>query len=189
MRCGNYSKSAIFTTGDYDDGGPGVVMRDLDYPNRRQGHYYFFYENDCDDHAWKYTLLKPGVEVFISVRPSFAGRIVRGNPIDSLDGTALHNLGTWVEGYDGAAVLSSTDGSGVVTGFSENILMGATLTNKSDGSTVLGKTVGDEANFATAQYELGLLDPTTQAFIVQAYKPMIATTNGRWDLTLYPGTY
>ena len=81
----------------------------------------------------------------------------------------------------------------MVTGFSDNILMGApyaALASRSDGSIVLGKTVGDEANFATTQYELGLLDATTQAFIVQAYKPAIATTKGRWDLTLlYPGTY
>lgn len=54
---------------------------------------------------------------------------------------------------------------------------------------VLAKTVGDEANFQTMQYELGLLDPTTQAFIVQSYKPVIVTTNGRWDLTVYLGTY
>ncbi|KAK3376834.1 hypothetical protein B0T24DRAFT_700796 [Lasiosphaeria ovina] len=197
--------------GDYDDGGPGLVMRDLDYTNRGQGHYYFFYENNRDDRPWKYTLLNPGVEVFISVCATFAGRIVRGSPAENLDGTVAHNLGTWVEvawdgppartswgdvslleGCDGAAMLAATDGSGVATGFSANILTGApyaALASKTDGSVVLGKTVGDGANFAATQYELGLLDPTADAFIVQAYKPVIATTNGRWDLTLYPGTY
>ncbi len=122
-----------------------------------------------------------------------------------------HNLGTWIElswegpptnrswgdvslleGCDGAAMLASTDGSGVTTGFTTNILIGApyaALANKTDGSVVLAKTVGDDGNFATVQYELGLLDPTTQAFIVQSYKPVILTTNGRWDLTWYPGTY
>ncbi|KAK3346127.1 hypothetical protein B0T25DRAFT_612380 [Lasiosphaeria hispida] len=176
--------------GDVDDGGPGVIMHDLDYTNRRQPHYYFFYENTRDDHPWKYTLLQPGAQVFISVCPTFAGRIVRGNPAYNLNSSTQHNLGTW--GCDGAALLASTDGSGVITGFSTNILTGApyaALASKSDGSVVLAKTVGDEANFQTMQYELGLLDPTTQAFIVQSYKPVIVTTNGRWDLTVYLGTY
>ncbi|KAK0725066.1 hypothetical protein B0H67DRAFT_480548 [Lasiosphaeris hirsuta] len=197
--------------GDFDDGGPGVIMHDLDYTNRRQPHFYFFYENNQDDHPWKYTVLQPGAQIFISVCPTFAGRIVRGNPAYNLNSSIQHNLGTWVEisweappstrswgdvslleGCDGAALLASTDGSGVITGFSINILTGApyaALASKSDGSVVLAKTVGDEANFEATQYELGLLDPTTQAFIVQSYKPVIVTTNGRWDLTVYPGTY
>ncbi|KAK3320141.1 hypothetical protein B0T19DRAFT_404665 [Cercophora scortea] len=185
--------------GDYDDGGPGIIMRDLDFSNRRQGHYYFFYENNRDSHPWKYVLLQPGTQVFMSVCPTFTGRIVRGNPTYNLDGSALHNLGTWIEGdvsllegCDGAALLAATDGSGVMTGFSDDIITGApyaALAAKSDGSVTLAKTVGDDASWVATQYELGLLDPTTQAFIVQAYKPVIATRNGRWDLSLYPGTY
>ena len=43
--------------GDLDTGGPGVFLKDLDYVNTWQGHYYFFYENGRDDHPWKYTLV------------------------------------------------------------------------------------------------------------------------------------
>ncbi len=89
-------------------------------------------------------------------------------------------------------MIAGTDGSGIVAGFSLDIVRGAppaALTSKSDGSPVLAKTVGDFANNDTIDYELGLLSPVSQAFIVQAYKPVIATTNGRWEITMYPGTY
>ena len=41
--------------------------------------------------------LHPGAEVFISVCPTFAGRVVRGDPIYSLNRTLQNNLGTWIE--------------------------------------------------------------------------------------------
>ncbi len=63
------------------------------------------------------------------------------------------------------------------------------LTTKTDGSAVLAKTVGDLANNYTIDWELGLLNPISQAFIVEAYKPVIATLNGRWEITMYAGTY
>ncbi len=44
--------------GDIDSGGPGVLLRDLDFANLKQSHYYFLYENDRDDHPWKYTLVR-----------------------------------------------------------------------------------------------------------------------------------
>lgn len=97
-----------------------------------------------------------------------------------------------LEGCDGAALLKSTDGGEVTTGFSLDILSGApkeALTQKSDGLWVLGKTVGPDANFHATQWELGLLDPLTDAFIVQACKPVIVTENGRWDLMLYSGVF
>ena len=89
-------------------------------------------------------------------------------------------------------MVAATDGSGAIAGFSIDIISGAppsTLTAKTDGSLVLAKTVGDFANNDTIAYELGLLSPITQAFIVQAYKPVIATLNGRWEITMYAGTY
>jgi len=85
-----------------------------------------------------------------------------------------------------------TDGSGITTGFSTDILIGApsaAIAYKADGGVALAKTVGDGANMATQAYELSLLNPMTQAFILQAYKPVVLSSNGRWDLTLYPGTY
>ena len=155
--------------------------------------------------------LRPGESVFVSVCDTFAGRVVRGNPNFNLDCMINSNLGTWIElswewrpstkswgdvslleGCDGAAVLLATDRSGSSTGFSDNILAGApfsALSNKPDGSLALAKTVGKTANYVALQYELGILDPRTQAFIIQTSKPVIATSNGRWDLTVYPGTY
>ncbi len=32
-------------------------MRDLDYTNTRQQHYYFIYEDGRDDNPWKYTVV------------------------------------------------------------------------------------------------------------------------------------
>ena len=74
VHCGNLTQPTIFTgrdkpndallialtfdkEGDSDDGGFGVVIHDLDYTNRDQEHYYFFYENGRDNHPWKYTLV------------------------------------------------------------------------------------------------------------------------------------
>ncbi|KAK4175777.1 hypothetical protein QBC36DRAFT_240320 [Triangularia setosa] len=190
-------------------------MHDADFSNTRQNHYYFFYENARDEAPWKYTLLHPGKTIFISVCPTFSGRIVRGSPHDNLDGTAKHNLGTWIEvaweaqgnatasnstagdvslleGCDGGVVMLATDGSGVVTGFSRNILKEApeaALARKTGGSLVLDKTVGPEANQEAMKWELKMLDPLREAFIVQDIKPVIVTENGRWDLTFYAGIY
>lgn len=155
--------------------------------------------------------LQPGGEVFISVCPTFAGRIVRGDPTYNLNQSVQTNLGTWIElswegpptrrswgdislleGYDGAALLMPTDGSGILTGFTADILMGApssALAYKADGGVALAKTVGDGANMVAQAYELGLLNPMTEAFILDAYKPVVLSSNGRWDLSLYPGTY
>jgi hypothetical protein len=43
---------------DPNIGGPGVLMRDLDYTNTYKPHFYFFYENGQDEHPWKYTLVR-----------------------------------------------------------------------------------------------------------------------------------
>lgn len=85
-----------------------------------------------------------------------------------------------------------TDGSGILTGFTADILMGApssALAYKADGGVALAKTVGDGANMVAQAYELGLLNPMTEAFILEACKPVVLSSNGRWDLSLYPGTY
>ncbi|KAK4201681.1 hypothetical protein QBC40DRAFT_263946 [Triangularia verruculosa] len=219
--CGSRSDAPIFTLGDEDVGGPGMTIHDADFSNTRQSHYIFFYENARDETPWKYTLLHPGKTTFISVCPTFSGRIVRGSIHENLDGTAKHNLGTWVEvaweahgntttsnssvtatrswgdvslleGCDGGVVMLATDGSGVVTGFSRNILKAApeaALARKTGESLVLGKTVGSEANLEAMRWELKMLDPLREAFIVQDIKPVIVTENGRWDLTFYAGIY
>lgn len=49
--------------GDFDDGGPGVLMRDRDFSNKVQPHYYFFYENDWDERPWKYTVVRNHLKV------------------------------------------------------------------------------------------------------------------------------
>ncbi|KAK0716656.1 hypothetical protein B0T21DRAFT_404548 [Apiosordaria backusii] len=186
------------TLGDEDDGGPGVIMHDADFSNKHQSHYYFFYENDRDETPWKYTLLHPGKTIFISVCPTFSGRIVRGNPHENLDGTAKHNLGTWIEvaweaqGDTTASNSTAVATRGLVTGFSRDILKAApkaALAKKTGGSVVLGKTVGPEANQEAMKWELKMLDPLREAFIVQDIKPVIVTENGRWDLTMYAGIY
>lgn len=47
----------IFPAGDIDDGGLGILLRDQDYTNNLQAHYFFLYENARDTQPWKYTLV------------------------------------------------------------------------------------------------------------------------------------
>lgn len=155
--------------------------------------------------------LTPGNSIFVSVCTTFHGRIIRGNPNFNLEPGTVNNLGTWVElgweapegrvawgdvslleGYDGAATLAAMDGSGVATGFDLDLLAGVPpgiLTRKRDGSVAIAKTVGNDANVAAKEYELSKLSPTTQASIVNAYKPVIGSRNARFNVTMYAGTY
>ncbi|OIW34232.1 hypothetical protein CONLIGDRAFT_650810 [Coniochaeta ligniaria NRRL 30616] len=207
--CGSLDEATVFTYGDVDDGGPGFVLRDSDV-NVQQPHYYFLYENSRDTHPWKYALLNPGTEVFISLCPTFAGRLVRGNPTFNLDGK-VHNLGTWVElslegppsangwadvslleGCDGAATIAAMDNSGVSTGFAGDLITGApvaVLRSKDDRSPAIAKTVGEGASDAAMDYELSLLDPMKNASIVDQYKPAIKSQTGRFLVTMYHGSY
>jgi hypothetical protein len=154
--------------------------------------------------------LNPGFEVFISVCPTFQGRLVRGSQTMNLDG-GVHNLGTWVElsfegppstqawasvsllqGCDGAATVAALDGRGKMVGFTQDIVHCApkeALTAKSDGSMVIQKTVGDGASGVARDYELSMLDPMTNASIVEQYTPAIGSHTGRFAVTMYSGTY
>lgn len=133
---------------------------------------------------------------------------MRGNPAFNLDGTTLHDLGTWVEvawdpppsrrsygdisllqGCDGAVLLAATDGTGVVTGFSQDIVDGAppgALAQKSSGAMALA---GTDGNVEAREYEMGILSSLTQAFIVEGDKPVISSANGRWEITFFAGGY
>jgi hypothetical protein len=157
------------------------------------------------------TQLTAGSANFISVCPTFQGRLVRGTPEANLDGTNQHNLGTWVEmgwdgppsavawgdvsllqGCDGAALIEALDGSGVVTGFDLDLLTDApedTTACKTDGGRVLAMTVGATANNFTLAYELAHVNPSTQAFVTDVYKPVIGSQNGRFAVWMYPGVY
>lgn len=136
--------------------------------------------------------------------------MVRGNPAYNLDG-GVHNLGTWVElslegppsaaawgdisllqGCDGAATVAAMDGSGISTGFTQDMITGApavVLMTKADGSVAIAKTVGEGANEAAREYELSLLDPMKNASIIAQYTPVIESRNGRFLVTMYYGTF
>jgi hypothetical protein len=97
-----------------------------------------------------------------------------------------------LEGCDGAAMLAATDGSGNFTGFSDDILTGAppsAVTYKSDGNMALQKLVGAEGSKEAREWELGILSPTSQAFIMNEIQPVIATKNGRFQVTFFTGSY
>lgn len=97
-----------------------------------------------------------------------------------------------LEGCDGAATIAALDGTGSIVGFDQDIISGApsnVLATKRDGSVVIAKSVGTDANLLARQYELTLLSPTTQASIVNAYKPVIGSRNARFNITMYPGRY
>ncbi|KAB5522905.1 hypothetical protein GE09DRAFT_1230007 [Coniochaeta sp. 2T2.1] len=179
--CGGLEEATIFTYDDVDDGGPGIILQDNDN-NLDQPHYYFLYENSRDTHPWKYTLLTPGAQIFLSLCPTFQGRLVRGNPHINLDGGA-HNLGTWVELSLEGPPSPNGWADRVSTGFTGDLLTGApaaVLRGKDDGSLAIAKTVGERASDAAREYELSLLDPMRDATIVEEYTPAIGSGNGRF---------
>jgi hypothetical protein len=152
-----------------------------------------------------------GSAIFLSVCPTFQGRLVRGNPTYNLDNTPHSNLGTWVElgwdgppsyvawgdvsllqGCDGAALIEAADGTAMWTGFSVDLLSRApsnALTVKNGGGHMLDATVGEEGNNWTRAWELANLNPSTEAFVIDMYKPVIASQTGRFNVWMYAGVY
>ncbi|KAB5522112.1 hypothetical protein GE09DRAFT_1195236 [Coniochaeta sp. 2T2.1] len=194
--CGGLEEPTIFTYGDVDDGGPGIILQDNDN-NLEQPHYYFLYENSRDTHPWKYTLVHPHLP--LTFRFLLPLTLPEANPRHPNLPLPLPNLprpprpgapstNGWadislLQGCDGAATVAALDGSGVSTGFTGDLLTGApaaVLRGKDDGSLAIAKTVGERASDAAREYELSLLDPMRDASIVEEYKPAIGSGNGRF---------
>ncbi|KAJ8123473.1 hypothetical protein ONZ43_g589 [Nemania bipapillata] len=192
-----------YVAGD-EEGGPGFwITNHDDSPEIK----YFLYENSRDEHPWKYLSLPIGSTAFVSVCPTWQGRVVRGIPEINLDGK-VHNLGTWfkssiapngwmwgdisfLEGCDGGGSVAATDDSHVIRKCYEDLLTGApsaALAIKQTGTKVLGKLVGDSPNQAAKDWELSKCS-ADEVWIdgSSSSGPVIESTNGRLDFVFYKG--
>lgn len=196
------AKGAIYTTGDNDNGGAGVLITNgaTDYRG------FYIYANSCDSIPYKYIWIPGGATKFVSLYSRFEGRITRGTDALNLAGVP-QLLGTWFEfnwdaqgviwgdvslirGCDGAVLMWSTDGSGAWKGFLQDVLAGApgnAFASKPDGTRVLGPTEGPTANAAAKNYELSAVG-AGNAYIDDSHgNPVINSQNGRFKVWFDPG--
>ena len=167
------AKAVVQNRGDKDENGPGIVLSNKSDKETS----YFFYDNYWNgngtaganfDHPLKSVRLNPHTTSFVSLPSTFKGRVQRGTTLPAtwaefqLDASNDHHAHGDIsleQGCDGAATISSTDGSHRVGGFTENILKDApkaALVKKPDGSEALATTVGNWAsgpNQAAIDYE------------------------------------
>lgn len=119
-------------------------------------------------HPLKSITVSPNGRTFVSLPASFKGRVQRGTTIpatwaefqlDASNDHAAHGDISLEQGCDGAATISSTDGSKRSNGFTEDILKdapAAAIFKKPDGEKVLASTMGNwmgRANQAAIEYE------------------------------------
>ena len=153
--------------------GPGIILTNKSVHECE----YFFYNNYWNgngtaganfDHPLKSVKLEAKKTTFVSLPESFKGRVQRGTMIPatwvefqlsaSSDGAAYGDV-SLEQGCDGAAMISSTDGSKRSNGFTEDILHdapAAALGKRADGAKVLASTMGNwmaGPNHATIDYE------------------------------------
>ncbi|MCJ1428979.1 hypothetical protein MMC29_006892 [Sticta canariensis] len=139
---------------------------------------YFFYDNYWNgngtaganfDHPLRSLRLAPHATAFVALPNTFKGRVQRGTrlpatwvefQLNASNDHAAHGDISLEQGYDGAALIHATDGSGRVNGFSHDILPNApraAVTKRADGVEVLASTMGNwmaGPNKAAAEYEL-----------------------------------
>ncbi|KAI0481155.1 hypothetical protein GGR56DRAFT_672193 [Xylariaceae sp. FL0804] len=198
--CASADQPTIVTYGDAVTGtGVYITNNDVD-PNVK----YFFYENTRDDHPLKYLDIPIGSTAFVQVCSTFQGRIQRGTPAVNLDGQP-HLLGTWVEfsisagslyadvsflqGADGGAQITTTDGTDLSRGCTANLLTGApaaALRVNDAGNAVVDTIVDSSYAAGNAVAKAWLLQQCgaddDQVFIQDpnvAGESIIDSTNGR----------
>jgi len=199
----------IFTWGDEDDGGIGVIVQNSG--NAWDG--FYMYANGADSSPYKYTWIAAGDSVFLSVPSGFQGRITRGTDAMNLGGVP-NLLGSWFEfsmdpivpttmwadvslikGCDGPLTIANTDGQNLKRGFSQDIVddgpTGA-YQQRSDGNWVLGYTeaLGSiPANTIALNWELEQVG-ASNAYLDDAHgSPVIDSLNGRFEVTFFQMEY
>ncbi len=153
--------------------GPGIVLGNKS--NKEQTYYFYQNIKGSDgkdaanfDHPLKSPTLKAHSSTFIPLPASFKGRIQRGKLIpatwaefqlDASNDHGAHGDISLEQGCDGAATITSTDGSHKVGGFTHDILKGAPAAafhSRADGARVLASTMGNwlgGPNQAAIDYE------------------------------------
>ncbi|KAI0153644.1 hypothetical protein BJ166DRAFT_500587 [Pestalotiopsis sp. NC0098] len=201
--------TAVLSNGDHDDGKSiGLVLHNPDTQDRM----FFIYKNNCDCVPVKYLTIPAGGKKFVAFPADFQGRLQRGTT-HNLDGKT-HRLGTWMEfswdkngwgwadvslikGCDGAVSVKAIDGIGASQGFTDDVDVlvgaptGAYKKKAGGGAKVIMETenVSDYKEIYTTprNWLAGKLG-WDKAYIDDYHgNPDICSTNGRFDITFYPG--
>ncbi|KAI3317046.1 hypothetical protein HD806DRAFT_551218 [Xylariaceae sp. AK1471] len=201
--CAGLSDPTIETTGDPEQGHGFWITNHDDDPT---GHF-FLYENSRDWHPWKYLTVPKDGRAFVSVCPTWQGRVVRGVPSVNTD-NKVHSLGTWfqsavsiddgrlwagisfLEGCDGGGSVSTTDGSNVTHGCVEDLLTGApssALATKDTGTKALGKLVGLAPNGPARDWELSKCSPDSVWIDNSNNRPIVVSADGKLEFIFHKG--
>jgi hypothetical protein len=143
------------------DQGPGIELTN----KSNQQQTFYFYNNNWNgdgtagsnfDHPMDpATILAPGASTFVSLPTSFKGRVQRGNAIPATwvefqisasSDNAAHGDVSLEQGCDGAATISSMDGSNVTGGFTNDVVSTApeaALYTRPDGTKAIASTMGN----------------------------------------------
>jgi len=140
--------------------GPGIIL--INQSHKEEA--YFFYDNYWNgngtaganfDHPLKSVKLAGGGATFVALSESFKGRVQRGTnipatwaefQINASNVHAAHGDISLEQGCDGAATISSTDGSKLLGGFTNDVLKdapAAACVKKPDGSKAIASTMGN----------------------------------------------
>ncbi|ROT37078.1 hypothetical protein SODALDRAFT_351446 [Sodiomyces alkalinus F11] len=190
--------------GDRDNGGKGVLLQNADSGPAR---WFHFYHSSYDNMVYKSVKIRSGETVFVSLCDGFEGRIQRGTETNWE--RSIQKLGTWaefsfdeagrdiwgnisvLEGCDGGVEIATTDGSNVRKGFREYILDGApsnAMTRKRNGSPVIDKLVGHDANRAADEYIRRRLNPS-MVDISNNQQTAVKSGNMRMRFIFHRGSY
>jgi uncharacterized membrane protein len=184
--------------------GPGIYLNN----NSSNTVTYNFYNNFWNGYATaganfnnpeSPTIIGAGKGVFVSLPSSFHGRVQRGTeqPATWVEFQLRDNNGeAWgdvslEQGCDGAATIQNADGSGIVAGFSNDVIPGApavALNKKPDGTKVIASTLGNWAsgpNLAAVIY-LNSTVGQEKAYITGGTETQLANNpNGQFTVNFY----
>lgn len=200
------SYAAIYTSGDFDNGGPGIIIENR---GASSGSYYFYSGAGNFNNPYKYVSnVQPGQEAFVSMPVPWQGYIQRGADhlnlqgqvnmpmtmvefqLGASDGTGGHGDISLEQGHDGAATICSTT-TRMCGGFTRDILCGApeaALRAKPDGSKALDTTMGNwvgRPNGATIAWEQAHISQTEAYIVGGSGTHDIASSNNRFKVTFY----
>lgn len=185
--------------------GPGIQLTN----KSSRKHIYYFYDNYWNgngeaganfDHPLKHVEVGPNKTVHVPLSLKFKGRVQRGDKQPATwcefqvkadnDGKSHGDI-SLQQGCDGAATVSSTDGTNQSNGFTKDIIKGApaaALDKKPNGERVLAHTEpnwngpGNKAAIDWEHKQLG----TTKAYIVGGSGvPDVASKNNCLHFTFY----
>jgi hypothetical protein len=187
------------------DEGPGIQLTNASKQPQTFNFYNNFWNGDGTaganfDHPQNPTTVAPGATTFVSLPTTFKGRVQRGTTIPATwvefqisasNDNAAHGDVSLEQGCDGAATISSTDGSNVSGGFTNDVLSGApaaALQTKPDGGKALASTMGNwngPGNQAAIEYLNGVVGQSKAYITGGTGVPDIASKNNRLAVTFY----